>query len=404
MNRSEGNARETHAYAAAAEAVTGIPQQLIAIFTCQDVVGRLKSQYGSYLNQSPFKFCAEKGHVWQVLEALESVLLNNHGSFSRDKEGDELDEDIFRKFVSLAHGLQKDERAVKQIWTAVLLHDIAKYSVQNADHAQIGGKLVEDVFGNRTFDLTEREQERVAWVIRNHDVVGNIVSSAERAPRCLTESLEKLSDGEKQLRLDMLILLSFCDLRGTLNGRFVNNYNAGSRFLANDVGWLEQKEEDLFRWRKERLVRASTERATRDKQALWGKSFRHLPEVTQAIIAKQLGKDVKVFTNLLYLALGLDGKELVKLFALVSLVAEMATIEKRNRDFQVDFTEGGERDKPGPVIARFKSLLRTIELEDLRPGEIRTAFNGQTLWGIPMAVSQESLLIYSRRIVPKEQT
>ena len=75
-------------------------------------------------------------------------------------------------------------------------------------------------------------------LIGNHDVVGNIVSSAERAPRCLTEGLEELSDEEKQIRLNMLIVLSLCDLRGTKNGEFVNDDNATARFGAVDIDWL----------------------------------------------------------------------------------------------------------------------------------------------------------------------
>ena len=404
MNGTEGNAHDTPAYAATLEAAARIPRHLMTILTRQYVVDRLRTEYGSYLDASPFMFSAVGGHVWQVLEALEAVCHNNYASFSRDKEGDELDEEIFRKFVSLAHELHKDQRMATQVWIVVLLHDIAKYSIRDADHAPIGGYLVEDLFTLRTFGLTEHEQERVAWAIRNHDVVGNIVSSAERAPRCLTEALEKLSDREKQLRLDMLILVSFCDLRGTRNGAFANDYNAESRFSAGDFSWLREKEEDLFGWRKERLVRASTQSATREKQSLWDSGFRCLPDETQAIVRRQFGRDIKVFTNLLYLALRLDGKELVKLFALISLMAEMATKERRNRDFQVDFAKGGERGKAGAVVKGFKSLLRTIELEDLTPDRVAAAFDGQTIWGIPAALSWERLGIDSERVAAREQT
>ncbi len=231
MSRSEGNTPKANAYAAILKAITELPQQLLTIFSGENVVNCLRGQWLSYLNKLPFMFSEENDHVWQVLEALEAVLDNNYGSFSKDKDGEELNENIFSKFVSLAYELKKDKGLIKQIWIVVLLHDTAKYySVLNADHAQIGGNLVTDLFAINDFGLTEQERERIAWVIGSHDVVGNIVSSAERAPRCLTERLEKLSDKEKQIRLNMLILLSFCDLRGTLNGKFVNDYNAMSRF------------------------------------------------------------------------------------------------------------------------------------------------------------------------------
>ncbi|MBA7712073.1 hypothetical protein ES703_121042 [subsurface metagenome] len=290
-------------YAATLNSITEIPPELMTIFTCPNIVDCLKRQYLSYLNELPFKFSADNNHVWQVLEALDVVLDNNHGLFSKDKEGGELNKDIFGEFVSIAHDLQNYEGMVKQIWIAIFLHDIAKHSVLNADHALISENLVRDLFETNDWDLTEQERERITWVIGNHDVVGNIVSSAERAPRCLIERLTNLSNKEKQTRLNMLILLSFCDLRGTSNGKFVNDYNAKSRFRAADFSWLKQKEEDLFKWRKERLVRAHKQENTKEKQELWDEAFSGLWKETKSITKNQFGKNIKVFTNLLYLAL-----------------------------------------------------------------------------------------------------
>ncbi len=404
MGRIEDNTTNANAYADTLKAIKKIPQQLITIFTGKDVVKCLREQYLLYLNDSPFMFSAEKDHVWQVLKAFESVLDNNYDSFSKGKEGDKLDEGIFSDFASLAFKLQKDAGLVKQIWIVVLLHDIAKYSVQNADHAHIGGNLVRDLFKINNFGSAEQERKRIAWVIENHDVVGNIVSSAERAPRCLTERLVKLSDKEKKIRLNMLILVSFCDLRGTLNGRFVNDYNAKSRFLAADFCWLEQKEKDLFGWRKERLVRASTPKDTEKKKMHWNATFSGLQEETKQIIERQFGNNIKVFTNLLYLALGLNGEELVKLFAVISLMSEMATKGKPNPNFQVDFTQGAERDKPGPIIDKFRTLLKKIKLDDLTLAKITQAFNGQTIYSIPISVSQNNLVIDSNKIFGEELT
>ncbi len=200
------------------------------------------------------------------------------------------------------------------------------------------------------------------------------------------------------VRLNMLIILSFCDLRGTLNGRFVNDYNAESRFLATDFAWLQQKDEDLFGWRKERLVRAFIPEHTKDKQRLWDTTFSELEEETQEAIKRQVGHNIKVFTNLLYLALGLNGEELLKLFALISLIVEMATEGRPTLDFQVDFTTGAERErgKPTPIIDGFKTVLKRVELHDLVLSRVREHFNGQVIYGIPIAPSPEKLIIDSR--------
>lgn len=398
MNRSEGNPPKADAYAATLNSITEIPPELMTIFTGPNVVDCLKRQYLSYLNELPFVFSAENDHVWQVLEALEAVLSNNHDSFSKDKEGEELNKDIFSKFVSLANDLKEVEGFAKQMWMVVFLHDIAKYSVQNADHAKISGDLTEDLFESNDFGLRKTERKRIAWVIGNHDAVGNIVSTAERAPRYLTEGLEELSDEEKQIRLKMLIVLSLCDLRGTLNGKFVNDYNTESRFRAADFSWLKQKEKDLFDWRKERLVRAFTQKETEEKQKDFDETFGGLAKETQRIVKKQIGKNIRVLTNFLYLALWLPGEELAKLFAVISLLVEMVTGGKPNPNYQVNFTKGTERDKPGPIVHGFKALLKKIKLSDLTLDKITNNYNGQTIYGIPISVNQNSLTIDSKKI------
>jgi len=386
---------QSNAYASTLQSITKIPQQLITILTGKDVVNCLRTQDLLDLNELPFKFSEEKNHVWQVLEALETILNNNYYSFSQVNNKDKLTEINFGKYVSLANDLKKEEKLINQIWIVVFLHDIAKYSVQNADHAQISGNLVADLFKTNNFGLEGHEQERIVWVIGNHDVVGNIVSSAERAPWFLTERLEKLSYEEKQTRLNMLILLSLCDLRGTSNGSFVNNYQAESRFWAADLYWLEKKEIDLFEWRKERLVRASTKDKTDKKRYDWNKVFDDLSEETQQTIKNQFGKNIKVFTNLLYLALGLNGEESAKLFTVISLMAEKAADEKSNPNFQVDFTKGAERDGQGPIINTFKSLLIKINRDDLTLSKIKENFIDQNIYGIPISINKDNLTIDS---------
>jgi hypothetical protein len=234
-------------------------------------------------------------------------------------------------------------------------------------------------------------------VIENHDVVGNIVSTAERAPRCLTGPLAKLRPAERSARLNMLILLSFCDLRGTLNGRFVNNDNARSRFLAADIDWLGKRERDLFGWRKERLVRGSTPRGTRAKQQLWEKTFSRFQEDTKKAIRRHFGHNIKIFTNFLYLALGLSGEQSAKLLAIISLMAEMGTEGRPNLDFQVDFTKGAERErnKPTPIMNRFNRLLKKIPLDDLVISKIQANYKNDTIYGIRISVSRDRLVIDS---------
>ncbi len=392
------------AYGSTQRAITRIPIPLKEILLAgRDVARGLRASYLADLNVLPFAFSEEKNHVWQVLGALEAIQDNDYDAFSKDKEEDKLDERIFDRFVLLANNL-RDDHGLAEMWIATFLHDIAKYSVQNADHARISGDLVRDPFVARSFGLTEESWERIAWVVGNHDAVGNIVSSAERAPRCLTERLVGLPLKEKQARLRMLILLSLCDLRGTENGRYVNDDNAELRFRAADPAWLEEKERDLFAWRRERLARASTPDCTQKKRSAWDTAFRGLPEETKRVLVKQLGSSIKVFTNLLYLALGLEGEELVKLFAMISLAAENATKEKPNPDFQVDFTRGGERGQLGPVINGFRTRLAKVRLVELTLANTALDPKNPVTHGIPMSVGSGGLVIDSKRMVCEDET
>jgi len=174
----------------------------------------------------------------------------------------------------------------------------------------------------------------------------------------------------------------------------VNDDNTESRFWAADLSWLKSKEENLFSWRKQRLVRASTQEETEKKRKDFIATFERLAEETQRIIEKQIG-NIKVFTNFLYLALHLDGEELAKLFAIISLMAEMVTSGKPHPNFQVNFTKGAERDKPGPIVDGLKTLLKQIKLDDLTLDKITKNYNGQTIYGIPISVNQNNLTIDS---------
>ena len=84
------------------------------------------------VNGWPFYFNKEENHVWEVLKAVENVLGNNHRGLNKGKEGEGIAENTFRKYQDIANTLLDNERKRKLFFFAIILHDIAKYSISNA--------------------------------------------------------------------------------------------------------------------------------------------------------------------------------------------------------------------------------------------------------------------------------
>src|SRR5690606_12688632 len=105
------------------------------------------------------------------------------------------------------------------IYLAVLLHDIGKGRTE--DHSILGARLARRVCTR--FGLPADEIETIEWLIRNHLLMSDVAQKRDIAdPRTLRDFAKAVKTTK---RLDMLLVLTVCDIRGVGPGTW-NNWKA----------------------------------------------------------------------------------------------------------------------------------------------------------------------------------
>ncbi|CQR86281.1 UTP--GlnB (protein PII) uridylyltransferase, GlnD [Paracoccus aminovorans] len=105
------------------------------------------------------------------------------------------------------------------IYLAVLLHDIGKGRTE--DHSILGARLARRVCTR--FGLPVDEIETIEWLIRNHLLMSDVAQKRDIAdPRTLRDFAKAVKTTK---RLDLLLVLTVCDIRGVGPGTW-NNWKA----------------------------------------------------------------------------------------------------------------------------------------------------------------------------------
>ncbi len=141
-------------------------------------------------------------HLIQCVAALSAI-----------ERGDQTDD--LPTVSRIMHG--KINRRV--IYLAVLLHDIGKGRAE--DHSILGARLARRICTR--FGLPADEIETIEWLIRNHLLMSDVAQKRDISdPRTLRD-FAKLVKSTK--RLDLLTVLTVCDIRGVGPGTW-NNWKA----------------------------------------------------------------------------------------------------------------------------------------------------------------------------------
>lgn len=105
------------------------------------------------------------------------------------------------------------------IYLAVLLHDIGKGRAE--DHSILGARLARRICTR--FGLDQDEIETIEWLIRNHLLMSDVAQKRDIAdPRTLRDFAKIVKTVR---RLDLLTVLTVCDIRGVGPGTW-NNWKA----------------------------------------------------------------------------------------------------------------------------------------------------------------------------------
>ena len=105
------------------------------------------------------------------------------------------------------------------LYLALLLHDIGKGRTE--DHSILGAQIARKVAPR--LGLTKRESETVEWLVRHHLLMSDTAQKRDIAdPRTVRDFAKAVQTRE---RLDLLLLLTVCDIRGVGPGTW-NNWKA----------------------------------------------------------------------------------------------------------------------------------------------------------------------------------
>ena len=110
--------------------------------------------------------------------------------------------------LPIASGILKDGINRKIIYTALLLHDIGKG--RDEDHSILGAKLVRKIAPQ--LGLNAEESETVEWLVRYHLLMSDMAQKRDIAdPRTVRDFAKAVTTVK---RLDLLTVLTVCDIRG----------------------------------------------------------------------------------------------------------------------------------------------------------------------------------------------
>ena len=196
--------------------------------------------------------------------------------------------------LPLSHGIMDKGINRRVLYLATLLHDIGKGRPE--DHSILGARLARRVATR--FGFSQDDIDTVEWLVRNHLLMSDVAQKRDISdPRTLRDFAKAV---KTRKRLDMLLVLTVCDIRGVGPGVWNNWKAALLRKLHKDTAEvLENGLEELNRDKRQAEAKRSLRHLLIAKgweaKAIRGETARHydnywpgLPTETQAVFAELL--------------------------------------------------------------------------------------------------------------------
>ncbi|WP_136439711.1 [protein-PII] uridylyltransferase [Pacificoceanicola onchidii] len=190
-------------------------------------------------------------------------------------ENGKLEEELPVASTILEEGLNR-----RVIYVALLLHDIGKG--RDEDHSILGAKIARKVAPR--LGLSKKESETVEWLVRHHLLMSDMAQKRDIAdPRTVRDFAKAVKTKE---RLDLLCVLTVCDIRGVGPDTWNNWKAALLRALYRQTRRaLEGGMEDLNR----ELRGTEAKKVLREKLSTWSstdlrqETGRHYPPYWQGL-------------------------------------------------------------------------------------------------------------------------
>ncbi|QQA42336.1 [protein-PII] uridylyltransferase [Pelagovum pacificum] len=182
--------------------------------------------------------------------------------------------------LPVASSILKDGVNRKVLYTAMLLHDIGKG--REEDHAVLGARMARTICPR--LGLKKKETETVEWLIRYHLLMSDMAQKRDIAdPQTVNDFAKAVKTRE---RLDLLCVLTVCDIRG-VGPNVWNNWKAALlRALYRQTRrGLEDGLEALNREEREVQARKNLREALSDwdERALRAETGRHYAPYWQGL-------------------------------------------------------------------------------------------------------------------------
>ena len=194
--------------------------------------------------------------------------------------------------LPVASGILKEGVNRKVIYVALLLHDIGKGRPE--DHSILGAQMARKICPR--LGLTKEESETVEWLVRYHLLMSDTAQKRDLSEPRTVRDFAKAVKSVK--RLDLLTVLTVCDIRGVGPGTW-NNWKA---MLLRDLHQLtkialESGMEEINRDARENEAKKALREALSDWDSKdvrtelgrhYGPYWQGLPASAQVIFAKLL--------------------------------------------------------------------------------------------------------------------
>lgn len=214
-------------------------------------------------------------HIIQCISVLSSI---EHGELKED--------------LPIASGILERGINRRVLYVALLLHDIAKGRPE--DHSILGAQMARKIAPR--FGLNKKECETVEWLIRYHLLMSDVAQKRDISePRTVRGFANAVKSVE---RLDLLTVLTVCDIRGVGPGTWNNwkavlirnLYGATRDALENGLEDMnrESREAEAKRQLREALSGWDAKEIRKEVGRHYGPYWQGLPPAAQVVFANLL--------------------------------------------------------------------------------------------------------------------
>ena len=192
----------------------------------------------------------------------------------------QIEREELKEELPIASGILKSGINRKVMYVALLLHDIGKG--RDEDHSILGAKIARKIAPR--LGLKPDECKNVEWLVRNHLLMSDVAQKRDISdPRTIRGFAKAVKSRE---RLDLLTVLTVCDIRGVGPDTW-NNWKAMliRRLYSDTETALESGMEAVNRTARENAAKKALRQALADwnKKDLKAETSRHYPPYWQGL-------------------------------------------------------------------------------------------------------------------------